>query len=104
MTLSNSVNDLWFFPDNFGGGFSQGKIIYESLSKNKFFKVSALCGYYDMATPFFSAGWRFNHVFVNSDRESGVQFAYYPSGHMIYMHEPSLAQFRKEAEKWYQEK
>lgn len=103
-TLSNSVNDLWFFPDNYGGGFSQEKIIYESLSKNKFLKVWVLCGYYDMATPFFSAEWFFNHVFVNSERASNIQFTYYPSGHMIYMHEPSLAQFRKEAEKWYQEK
>ena len=60
-----------------------------------------LCGYYDLATPFFNAEWCFNHVFVNSDREANIQFTYYPSGHMIYMHGDSLARFRKEAEEWY---
>ena len=104
MTSSGDVNNLWTFPDNFGMGFTQEKTIYESLSKNKFLKIWVLCGYYDMATPFFNSEWCYNHVFVNSDRESNIQFTYYQSGHMIYMHEPSLAQFRKDAEKWYQEK
>ena len=102
VTASDTVNDLWTFPDNFGMGFTQEKTIYESLSKNKFLKVWVLCGYYDLATPFSNAEWFFNHVFVNSDREANIQFTYYPSGHMIYMHEASLAQFRKDAEKWYQ--
>ena len=74
------------------------------MSKNRFLKIWVLCGYYDLATPFFSAEWDFNHVFVNDDREASLQFTYYPSGHMIYMYEPALAQFRKEAEAWYQSK
>ena len=101
VTLDNNVFNMWSFPDNFGGGFSQEKILYETLSKNKFLKVWVLCGYYDLATPFFNAEWCFNHVFVNSDREANIQFTYYPSGHMIYMHGDSLARFRKEAEEWY---
>jgi len=31
-----------------------------------------------------------------------LSFTYYPSGHMFYQHEPSLQQFRKDAESWYQ--
>jgi carboxypeptidase C (cathepsin A) len=71
------------------------------MSKNKFLKVWALGGYYDLATPFYSAEWFFNHVFVNDETEKNFQFTHYPCGHMIYMQEECLAQFRKDAEKWY---
>ena len=103
-TLSLSVNDAWTFLQNMGSGFTQENILYETMSKNRFLKVWVLCGYYDLATPFYAAEWGFNHVFVNDDRETNLQFTYYPSGHMIYMHEPSLAQFRKDAEKWFRNK
>lgn len=102
--LSIDVNNAWSFPTDLGAAFSQEDVLYDIMSKNRFLKIWVLCGYYDLATPFFSAEWDFNHVFVNDDREASLQFTYYPSGHMIYMYEPALAQFRKEAEAWYQSK
>jgi len=102
--LSIDVNSAWSFPTDFGTAFSQEDVLYEIMSKNRFLKVWVLCGYYDLATPFFSAEWDFNHVFVNDDRKANLQFTYYQSGHMIYLYEPALAQFHKEAEAWYQAK
>ena len=98
---SDEVNGLWTFPQNFGQGFTQENTVYGIMSRNRFLKVWVVCGYYDMATPFFSAEWSYNHVFLNKDYEQNLQFTYYESGHMIYMNEPSLAQFRKDAEEWY---
>ncbi len=100
--LSNTVNMAWNFPRSFGEAFSQEDTLYEIMSKNRFLKVWVLCGYYDLATPFYAAEWEFNHIFINDSREANLQFTYYPSGHMIYMYEPALAQFHEEAEKWYQ--
>ena len=100
-SLSSQVNSLWSFPQAFGEGFTQEKTIREIMSKNRFLKIWVLCGYYDMATPFYAAEWVYDHVFLNKEYESNLQFTYYPSGHMIYMHEPSLAQFRKDAGAWY---
>ncbi len=102
--LSIDVNNAWSFPTDFGTAFSQENVLYEIMSKNRFLKIWVLCGYYDLATPFFSAEWDFNHVFLNEDLEANLQFSHYPSGHMIYLNEPALAQFRKEAEAWYQSK
>ena len=51
-------------------------------------KIWVLCGYYDMATPFFAAEWVYDHVFLNKGYEKNLMFTYYPSGHMIYMHKP----------------
>lgn len=60
-----------------------------------------ICGYYDQATPFFAAEWTCNHLFLNDDLKDNLSFTYYPSGHMFYQHEPSLRQFRADAEAWY---
>ena len=99
--LSLEVNEKWTYPASETSGFCQEKIIYESMSKNSFLKIWVLCGYYDMATPFFAAEWTYDHVFLNKEYEKNLTFTYYPSGHMIYMHEPSLAKFREQAQKWY---
>lgn len=99
--LSIDVNSKWKYPTSEISGFGQEEIVYEAMSKNRFLKVWVLCGYYDMATPFFAAEWVYDHVFINRDYEKNLQFTYYPSGHMIYMHEPSLAEFREQAEQWY---
>ena len=101
-TLSQEVNQAWSFPSSELTGFNQEQIIYEAMAKNRFLKVWVLCGYYDLATPFFAAEWVYDHVFIPADREDNLRFTYYPSGHMIYMHEPSLALFREQAEEWYQ--
>ena len=76
--------------------------IYNAMSRNRFMKVWVLCGYYDLATPFGAAEWLFDHVFLNPEIRQNLSFTHYPSGHMIYMHEPSLAQFRQDAVSWYQ--
>ena len=99
--LSLEVNEKWTYPASETNGFCQEKIIYETMSKNRFLKIWVLCGYYDMATPFFAAEWTYDHVFLNKEYEKNLTFTYYPSGHMIYMHEPSLALFREQAQKWY---
>ena len=98
--LSLEVNEKWNYPGS-PIGFSQEKIIYEMMSKNRFLKIWVLCGYYDMATPFFAAEWVYDHVFLNKGYEKNLQFTYYPSGHMIYMHKPSLVEFKEQAERWY---
>ena len=74
------------------------------MAKNKDLKVWVICGYYDLATPFFAAEWVYDHIFLEPEYQKNLSFTYYPSGHMIYLHQPSLAQFRKDAENWYNNK
>ena len=100
--LSNEVEFAWSF--NMDGHYlDQKEDIYTVMSRNKFLKVWVLCGYYDLATPFHCAEWVYDHVFLNEETRPNLSFTYYPSGHMIYMHQPSLDQFREDAEAWYQE-
>ena len=101
VSLSYDVNGYWEFPEVFGTGFTQESVLTNIMNRNRFLKVWVLCGYYDLATPFYAAEWELNHVFIHQDREANLRFTFYPSGHMFYMYEPALAQFRKEAEEWY---
>ena len=80
---------------------SQEQTIYECISQNPFLKVWVLCGYYDAATPFYSAEWTFNHVFLNDALRDNLSFSYYQCGHMIYMEKQSFDKFRRDAEAWY---
>lgn len=99
--LNLVVNAAWTFPQNDNSILSQEGILHDCISKNPLMKVWVLCGYYDQATPFFSAEWTYSHLFLNSSLQDNVSFTYYPSGHMFYQHEPSLRQFRQDAEAWF---
>jgi carboxypeptidase C (cathepsin A) len=90
----------WSLADD-SGLIGQEDVVYESMSKNPYMKIWVICGYYDGATPFYSAEWVYNHVFLNEETEKNLSFTYYPSGHMFYVDKASFDQFRKDAEKWY---
>ena len=99
--LSIPVNEAWKFPDQENAILSQERIIHDCMSKNPQLKVWVICGYYDLATPFFSAEWTYSHLFLMDGLKDNLSFTYYQSGHMFYQHEPSLRQFRKDAEAWF---
>jgi len=98
--MSDDVYDAWSYDlDN--AILDQKETVYNIMSRNRFLKLWVLCGYYDLATPFFPAEWVYDHVFLKPESRENLTFTYYPCGHMIYMHHPSLEQFRKDAERWY---
>ena len=100
-TLSDEVIYAWHYSGFENAILSQETIIHDCMSRNSLMKVWVICGYYDLATPFYAAEWTYSHLFLNSDLRKNLSFTYYPSGHMFYQHEPSLRQFRKDAEAWF---
>lgn len=79
----------------------QEDTLYKAISHNAFLKVWVLCGYYDLATPFYASEWVYRHVFLKDADSDRVQFTYYPSGHMIYLNDEACARFHQEAEDWF---
>ncbi|MBQ6721285.1 MAG: hypothetical protein IJQ88_03880 [Clostridia bacterium] len=98
--LSLDVNSAWSFGSD-NRALAQEDMIRDCMSANEQMKVWVLCGRYDLATPFFAAEWVYSHLFLNDELQDNLSFTYYPSGHMFYLHEPSMVQFRKDAEAWY---
>jgi carboxypeptidase C (cathepsin A) len=55
-----------------------------------------LSGIYDMGTPYFPAELTFDHMYLSEDRYANITKKRYESGHMIYLHEPSLEAIRRD--------
>ncbi len=53
-------------------------------------KVYVNGGYYDLATPYFAADYEDHHLPIPASLDGNISYSWYPSGHMVYAHEPSL--------------
>ena len=98
--LAWDVGEQWQFGSD-NSFLAQEEVIRDILSRNKFLKIWVLCGYYDAATPFFGSEWVYSHVFEDEELKENVSFTYYPAGHMFYLIDDCLAQFRQDAEAWF---
>jgi carboxypeptidase C (cathepsin A) len=47
-------------------------------------------GYYDLATPFYTADYEMHHLPIPPELQKNIETHYYESGHMVYAHLPSL--------------
>ncbi|MFH1936191.1 MAG: peptidase S10, partial [Bacteroidota bacterium] len=59
-------------------------------------KVIVCNGYYDLATPFLATEYTFNHIPLPETQQNNIRMKYYPAGHMMYLHLPSLEQVSKD--------
>lgn len=66
--------------------------------RNKDFRIFIANGYYDAATPFFATEHSFSNYGMDTDR---VVMKYYESGHMMYIHHPSLEQLADDLRVFY---
>jgi len=66
-------------------------------------KVYSLNGWYDMATPFFGTEYDIAHMQLDPAIRGNVRFAYYPSGHMVYLNTDALKQMKADVAKFYDE-
>lgn len=94
------------YPWNYSNVQNQFLNVAESLrdamSKNPHLKVFVGCGYYDFATPYFTAQYDVEHMFLRPEQRKNIQFKFYESGHMYYIHKPSLIQSKKDMDAFYE--
>ena len=93
--LSYKVNENWKyqvgeFPDT-----SEG--LRAAFAKNPFMRVLVAQGYYDLATPFQAAYYSLAHMGLDPALRDNVTISEYEAGHMMYVHEPSLAKLKADA-------
>jgi carboxypeptidase C (cathepsin A) len=75
----------------------------QAISKNPYLHVLVGNGYYDLATPYFATDYTFSHLELDPSLRANVSMTYYPSGHMFYIHQPSLVQFKLDVAKFFQQ-
>jgi carboxypeptidase C (cathepsin A) len=63
-----------------------------AMKYNPNLKVMLNGGFYDLATPFYAAIYEEDHLPIPQSLRKNISYAFYPSGHMVYAHIPSLHQ------------
>jgi len=65
-----------------------------AIAGNPALRVLVLNGYYDLATPFFGTEYTMDHLGLEQKLRGNIEMKYFDAGHMMYLHPPSLAQFK----------
>jgi carboxypeptidase C (cathepsin A) len=61
-----------------------------AMKTNPRLKVLVNGGYYDLATPFYAAFYEDKHLPIPDSLAENIQYAWYESGHMVYVRDESL--------------
>jgi carboxypeptidase C (cathepsin A) len=64
--------------------------IANAMKTNPKLKVLVNGGYYDLATPFYAAFYEDKHLPIPASLAGNIQYAWYESGHMVYVRDESL--------------
>ncbi|HVT56937.1 MAG TPA: hypothetical protein VHR45_00930 [Thermoanaerobaculia bacterium] len=78
-----------------------GLDLAHALGYNPSLRVLVLNGTYDLATPFLATESTFDHLGLEKELRSHIQIRYYDAGHMMYVHDPSLKQWKTDIAAFY---
>ncbi|MDT7728722.1 MAG: hypothetical protein QOI21_5298 [Actinomycetota bacterium] len=94
--LSMEVNKAWSYSDFEGRSVSVVDSLSNAMRANPHLKVHVAYGHYDGATPYFAAEHVLAHLNIPDELRENIDSAYYPAGHMMYVHDPSRVQQSKD--------
>jgi carboxypeptidase C (cathepsin A) len=98
---SDAVNNGWEFkhkaPDAPGDSWGVNVMpdLATAMKFNPRLKVMLNGGYFDLATPYFAARYEMSHLTLPANLRQNIEFSWYQSGHMVYLHEDSLKQLHE---------
>jgi carboxypeptidase C (cathepsin A) len=67
-----------------------------AMTENPAMKILVQQGYFDLATPYLATKYCLEHLDIADELRSNIEMQYYDAGHMMYVHEPSLLEFKKD--------
>jgi carboxypeptidase C (cathepsin A) len=85
-----------------GTRFSRGALnvmpdLAAAMKYNPNLKVKLFGGFYDLATPYYTAIYEMQHLPIPDSLRQNISYAFFPSGHMVYAHIPSLKKLHDDA-------
>jgi len=87
--LSNKVRP-WKFGEAGQGYLNVADDLAAAMVKNPHLKVLFASGYYDLATPYYSANYTIDHLDISAELRGNITHTFYPGGHMMYHNRPAL--------------
>ena len=73
-----------------------GANLRKAMQANPHLRVYVASGYYDLGTPHAAGDYTINHLGLREAARAKVSISYFEAGHMMYIHQPSLARMAKE--------
>jgi carboxypeptidase C (cathepsin A) len=89
--MNEKVWQNWDYEDFKNAYVDVSETLREVMSRNPFMKVFVANGYLDLATPHFATEYTVSHMGLDPEVRPNLTMAYYEAGHMMYVHQPSLA-------------
>ncbi len=86
----------WSYEQNQNSYVNVGETLRKAMSMNPHLKVLVANGYYDLATPYLATKYTFNHLGLDETLRGNITMTFYEAGHMMYIHDPSLAQLKQD--------
>jgi carboxypeptidase C (cathepsin A) len=86
----------WKYDEQENRYVNVAETLRKAFSINPDLRVFIANGYFDLATPYFATQYTFNHLGITASAQEHISQRFYPAGHMMYVHEPSLAQLSRD--------
>jgi carboxypeptidase C (cathepsin A) len=80
----------WSYAQNENNYVNVAETLRSAMSANPYLKVHVANGYFDLATPYYATRYTFDHLGLEASLQDNISMSYYPAGHMMYIHIPSL--------------
>ncbi|MBR7741813.1 peptidase S10 [Phycicoccus sp. BSK3Z-2] len=87
--LSMTANQEWSFKEFEGRSVDVSGRLARAMRANPDLKVHVAYGWHDGATPYYAAQETLAHLGLPPELTANIEHAYYPAGHMMYVHEES---------------
>jgi carboxypeptidase C (cathepsin A) len=73
-----------------------GQMLRRAMTENPYLKVMVQAGYFDGGTDYFSARYTISQLQPGGELKDRFRFAYYESGHMMYLRKEDLANAKRD--------
>jgi len=80
------------------GNTAVAEVMRAAMTQQTYLKVLVLCGYYDVATPYDGIEHTVSHMQLEPPVRKNISFAYYESGHMVYIDEKAHHKLHKDVD------
>lgn len=98
--ISEDTFKAWSYSDFEGRSVSVVDSVSAAMRANPHLRVHVAFGHYDGATAYFAAEHVLAHLQIPEELRENIDTAYYPAGHMMYVHEPTRVQQAKDLAKF----
>lgn len=90
----------WSYAEFENHYLNVAETLRQAMCTNPALQVYVGNGYFDLATPYFATEYTFNHLGLDESLRGNLRMGYFEAGHMMYIHQPSLAKLKAELDQF----